>query len=106
MSKWYTYDVKSKKALITLMERSKKPMTVAAGKIVDLSLITFVTVNYIYRVILKQVWKKNVEYPSHKLEVKSKGWKLPYILVFSTPMNRENLFEMFTSLATIVTSTP
>jgi hypothetical protein len=67
MSKWYTYDVKSKKALITLMERSKKPMTVAAGKIVDLSLITFVTVNYIYRVILKQVWKKNVEYPSHKL---------------------------------------
>jgi hypothetical protein len=29
--------------------------------------------------------------------VKSKGWKLPNILVFSTPVNRENLF---TSLAT------
>jgi hypothetical protein len=28
------------------------------------------------------------------LEVKSKGWKLPYILVFSTPMNRGNLSEL------------
>jgi hypothetical protein len=41
-----------------------------------------------------------VEYPLHKiilrkllLKVKSKGWKLPYILVFPTPMNRENLSE-------------
>jgi hypothetical protein len=25
--------------------------------------------------------------------VKSKGWKLPHILLFSTPMDRENLSE-------------
>jgi hypothetical protein len=47
MSEWYIYDVKSKKALITLMERSKQPITVAAGKLVELSLITFVTVNFL-----------------------------------------------------------
>ncbi|RZC35895.1 uncharacterized protein BDFB_003881 [Asbolus verrucosus] len=43
MGKWYDYDAKSKKGLIMLMERSKKPMTVTAGKILDLSLVTFTT---------------------------------------------------------------
>ncbi|XP_063911991.1 uncharacterized protein LOC135128842 [Zophobas morio] len=39
MGQWYDYDVKSKEALIILMERCKKPMVVTAGKILDLSLI-------------------------------------------------------------------
>jgi hypothetical protein len=34
-----------------------------------------------------------------------KRMDLTYILVISTSMNRENLSELFTSLATIVTST-
>ncbi|KAJ8943466.1 hypothetical protein NQ314_009748, partial [Rhamnusium bicolor] len=41
MSEWYNFDQKSKKALITLMERAKRPMMVTAGKILDLSLETF-----------------------------------------------------------------
>ncbi|KAJ8943734.1 hypothetical protein NQ318_007182 [Aromia moschata] len=41
MSEWYNYDNKSKKALITLMERAKRPMVVTAGKLLDLSLVTF-----------------------------------------------------------------
>jgi hypothetical protein len=44
MGEWYKYDVASRKALIILMERSKKPMIVTAGKILDLSLVTFTTV--------------------------------------------------------------
>ncbi|KAJ3666936.1 hypothetical protein Zmor_002357 [Zophobas morio] len=44
MGTWYEYDLKSKKALIILMERSKKPITVTAGKILDLSLVTFTTI--------------------------------------------------------------
>ncbi|XP_064212339.1 odorant receptor 94b-like [Tribolium castaneum] len=44
MGRWYEYDIKSKKALIVIMERSKKPMIVTAGKILDLSLVTFTTV--------------------------------------------------------------
>ncbi|RZC22679.1 7tm 6 domain containing protein, partial [Asbolus verrucosus] len=43
MGKWYDYDVKCKKALIILMERSKVPITVTAGKITELSLPTFTT---------------------------------------------------------------
>ncbi|RZB40036.1 7tm 6 domain containing protein, partial [Asbolus verrucosus] len=42
MGQWYEYDINSKKALIVLMERSKKPMIVTAGKILDLSLVTFI----------------------------------------------------------------
>ncbi|XP_063912008.1 odorant receptor Or1-like [Zophobas morio] len=44
MGKWYEYDQKSKKSLIVLMERSKRPMVVTAGKILDLSLETFTTI--------------------------------------------------------------
>ncbi|RZC00559.1 7tm 6 domain containing protein [Asbolus verrucosus] len=44
MGKWYDYDAKCKKALILLMERSKVPITVTAGKIIELSLPTFTTV--------------------------------------------------------------
>ncbi|XP_064212296.1 odorant receptor 85b [Tribolium castaneum] len=44
MGKWYKYDVKSRKALILLMERSKKPTIVTAGKILDLSLETFTNI--------------------------------------------------------------
>jgi hypothetical protein len=47
MSKWYEYGVTSKRALIILMERSKKPMVVVAGKVFDLSLQTFTTVRYV-----------------------------------------------------------
>ncbi|CAH1374418.1 unnamed protein product [Tenebrio molitor] len=44
MGKWYEYDLKSQKALIMLMERSRKPIIVTAGKILDLSLETFTTI--------------------------------------------------------------
>jgi hypothetical protein len=47
MSKWYEYNIISKKALLILMERSKRPMVVTAGKIFDLSLQTFTTVKII-----------------------------------------------------------
>nr|QUP79576.1 odorant receptor 16 [Monochamus saltuarius] len=44
MSDWYNYDEKSKKALLTLMERAKRPMTVTAGKLMEFDLQTFTTV--------------------------------------------------------------
>jgi hypothetical protein len=44
MGQWYDYEEKAKKSLIILMERSKRPMIVTAGKILDLSLVTFTTV--------------------------------------------------------------
>ncbi|KAJ3656607.1 hypothetical protein Zmor_015672 [Zophobas morio] len=44
MGKWYEYDLKSQRALIILMERSRRPMIVTAGKILDLSLETFTTI--------------------------------------------------------------
>ncbi|RZC38331.1 7tm 6 domain containing protein [Asbolus verrucosus] len=44
MGKWYEYDMKSQKVLLTLIERSKRPMIVTAGKILDLSLQTFTTI--------------------------------------------------------------
>ncbi|XP_068909852.1 odorant receptor Or2-like [Tenebrio molitor] len=44
MGKWYNYDMTCRKALIVLMERSKRPMVVTAGKILDLSLISFTTI--------------------------------------------------------------
>ncbi|KAJ3643973.1 hypothetical protein Zmor_026652 [Zophobas morio] len=44
MGQWYDYDMKSKKALFILMERSKDPMIVTAGKILELSIVTFATI--------------------------------------------------------------
>jgi hypothetical protein len=44
MGSWYEYDIKSRKALITLMERSKNPITITVGKILNLSLATFTMV--------------------------------------------------------------
>ena len=44
MGTWYEYDLKSKKALIILMERSKRPIIVTAGIILESSLVTFTTV--------------------------------------------------------------
>lgn len=44
MSDWYTYDDKSKKALLILMERAKRPIKVTAGKLFDLSFATFTMV--------------------------------------------------------------
>nr|CAH7768524.1 unnamed protein product [Callosobruchus chinensis] len=41
MSKWYTYDRESKKAVLILMERAKRPIFVKAGKMLHLSLDTF-----------------------------------------------------------------
>jgi hypothetical protein len=48
MSEWYEYDIKSKRTLIILMERCQRPMIVTSGKILDLSLITFTKVNFLY----------------------------------------------------------
>jgi hypothetical protein len=44
MSKWYEYNSESKKALLILMERTKKTMSVSAGKVLELSLETFTMV--------------------------------------------------------------
>ncbi|RZC32666.1 7tm 6 domain containing protein, partial [Asbolus verrucosus] len=41
MGRWYEYDVKSRKALVILMERSKKPILITAGTILDVSVGTF-----------------------------------------------------------------
>ncbi|KAJ3643969.1 hypothetical protein Zmor_026648 [Zophobas morio] len=41
MGPWYTYDVRTQRTLLTIMERSKIPVTITAGKLVDLSLPTF-----------------------------------------------------------------
>ncbi|KAJ3666976.1 hypothetical protein Zmor_002390 [Zophobas morio] len=41
MSRWYEFDIQCRKALIMLMEGSKKPMVVTAGKLFPLSLDTF-----------------------------------------------------------------
>ncbi|XP_023030097.2 odorant receptor Or1 [Leptinotarsa decemlineata] len=40
-SEWYNYDHRSKKCLLTLMERAKRPIKQTAGKFFDLSLETF-----------------------------------------------------------------
>ncbi|KAJ3658562.1 hypothetical protein Zmor_010295 [Zophobas morio] len=44
MGPWYRYDVKIRKILLTIMERSKRPMTFTAGAVVDVTLETFVSV--------------------------------------------------------------
>ncbi|XP_063911526.1 odorant receptor 45b-like [Zophobas morio] len=44
MGPWYTYDVKTQRTLLTIMERAKIPVTITAGKLVDLSLVTFTTI--------------------------------------------------------------
>ncbi|XP_063912188.1 odorant receptor 45b-like [Zophobas morio] len=44
MGPWYTYDVRTQRTLLTIMERSKIPVTITAGKLVDLSLPTFTTI--------------------------------------------------------------
>nr|XP_015839876.1 PREDICTED: odorant receptor 94b-like [Tribolium castaneum] len=44
MGQWYEYNIKLKKALIILMERSKVPMLITAGKILPLNLETFTLV--------------------------------------------------------------
>lgn len=44
MGKWYKYDVKSRKALISIMEQSKKTITLTAGKVLEISVVTFTMV--------------------------------------------------------------
>ncbi|CAH1374449.1 unnamed protein product [Tenebrio molitor] len=46
MSKWYDYTLQSKKALLILMERCKRPVNVTAGKVLKLSLETFILVKH------------------------------------------------------------
>ncbi|RZB41587.1 7tm 6 domain containing protein, partial [Asbolus verrucosus] len=46
MGKWYEYDANSKKALLALMKRSKRPLIVTAGNILDLSLQTFIMLKH------------------------------------------------------------
>lgn len=41
MTNWYNFDQKSKKALILIMERLKKPFKLTAESVLDLSLETF-----------------------------------------------------------------
>ncbi|KAJ3643972.1 hypothetical protein Zmor_026651 [Zophobas morio] len=41
MGPWYTYDIRTQRSLLTIMERAKIPVTVTVGKLVDLSLATF-----------------------------------------------------------------
>ncbi|KAJ3656627.1 hypothetical protein Zmor_015687 [Zophobas morio] len=44
MGNWYDYDNKSKTSLLILMERSKRPLVITAGKLLELSLETFTTI--------------------------------------------------------------
>jgi hypothetical protein len=44
MCKWYDYNTESKRALLILMERTKRSINVSAGKVLDLSLDTFTMV--------------------------------------------------------------
>jgi hypothetical protein len=44
MSKWYEYNIETKKALVILMQRSNKSMVVTAAKVFELSLETFTMV--------------------------------------------------------------
>jgi hypothetical protein len=58
MGQWYNYDLKSQKALITLMERSKTPMLITAGKILPLSLETFTMVITVERLSYSFFYEK------------------------------------------------
>ncbi|XP_068909841.1 odorant receptor Or1-like [Tenebrio molitor] len=56
MSKWYDYNGQSRRALLILMERTKRSMHVSAGKVLDLSLETFTMIlkrSYSLLVVLK-----------------------------------------------------
>ncbi|CAG9860768.1 unnamed protein product [Phyllotreta striolata] len=58
-SRWYTFDNKNKKLLLTFIERTKKPIKLKAGKLVDLSLETFVIImnrSYSLLAVLKNVY--------------------------------------------------
>ncbi|KAJ3658557.1 hypothetical protein Zmor_010291 [Zophobas morio] len=44
MGPWYRYDVKIRKILLTIMERSKRPMILTAGAVIPVTLDTFVSV--------------------------------------------------------------
>ncbi|KAK9884865.1 hypothetical protein WA026_009087 [Henosepilachna vigintioctopunctata] len=44
MSDWYSFDLKSKRMIIILMERSKKPLVFKAGYLLPLSVETFVSI--------------------------------------------------------------
>lgn len=45
MSDWYTYETSSRKILILIMERAKKPLVQSAGNVSVLSLPLFVSVH-------------------------------------------------------------
>ncbi|XP_063912014.1 odorant receptor 94a-like [Zophobas morio] len=45
MGPWYTCDIRTQRTLLIIMERAKIPVIVTAGKLVDLSLVTFTTVS-------------------------------------------------------------
>ena len=47
MSHWYKYDTRTRKILLIIMERSKKPMVVTTGKIFSLTYSTFISVNFV-----------------------------------------------------------
>ncbi|XP_063922995.1 odorant receptor 43a-like [Zophobas morio] len=44
MGPWYKYDVKIRKSLLIIMERSKRPLRITAGKVVDVTIRTFVSI--------------------------------------------------------------
>jgi hypothetical protein len=44
MGDWYDYDPNTRKSLIILMEGAKKPIIVTAGKLLEISLVTFTMV--------------------------------------------------------------
>jgi hypothetical protein len=46
MSKWYDYTPQSKKALLILMERCKRSINITAGKVLEVSLETFILVKH------------------------------------------------------------
>jgi hypothetical protein len=76
MGQWYNYDLKSQKALITLMERSKTPMLITAGKILPLSLETFTMVIIVERLSYSSFYEKNISGIEKNIFVSSSFEKL------------------------------
>ncbi|KAJ3658578.1 hypothetical protein Zmor_010310 [Zophobas morio] len=44
MGPWYEFDIKTRKILLTVMERAKRPMLITVGNVVDLTLVSLLSV--------------------------------------------------------------
>ncbi|KYB29104.1 Odorant receptor 94a-like Protein [Tribolium castaneum] len=92
MGKWYNYDTKSRKALVILMERSKRPMLVTAGKILDLSLETFTTVlRRAYSLLAEHQEMKGLVEKSFRVNL-----LVMQVMGFYPPQKYKSLYKIYT----------